>query len=348
MNADTEKKISRLANILYYGAIICAVPLAVRILFRFVLPATYPFIIAYFISLLLSPLMGFLKKHAKIPHRVAALVSVILAVTVVSAIIYLLVNRAVFELERLLARWDSPTELKDKAISLLDKLPLADGEAIWASLEAKISQSLPGINTAFGFITKTFTGVADFAFAFFVTVVACYYMTVDRAKIAALAYKILPKSAEGKLRSARLGVVSSAAKFLKAYSLITLITFTELIVAFCILRVDYAVILAALIALVDILPVLGTGTVLIPWALVCLFVTKDLYIGIGLLVTYVTITIIRQIIEPKIVGSFMGLHPLATLFAMFVGLKTAGIIGMLVFPPVLQLFSTKLSDEKKG
>ncbi len=344
MNADTEKKIRRLTDILYYGAIICAFPLALRILFRFVLPATYPFIIAYAISILLSPVMVFLKKRAGIPHRAAALVSVILAVSVVSGLIYLLADRAVAELGKLVARLDSPEELKEKAVALFDSFPFTDGETVWAYLESKLSQSLPGINTAFGMMTKAFTGVADFAFAFFVTLVACYYMTVDRAKIAALAYRLLPKSAEKYLHSARVGMVHTAAKFFKAYGLIIVITFSELLAAFYILRLDYAVLLAAVIALVDILPVLGTGTVLVPWALVCLFITNDLYIGIGLIITYVTITIIRQIIEPKIVGSFMGLHPLATLFAMFVGLKTAGILGMLLLPPLLQLLSGKLKS----
>ncbi len=345
MNADTEKKISRVADILYYGAIICAFPLALRLLFRFVIPATYPFLIAYVISLLLSPIMAFLKKRAGIPHRAAALVSVILAVTVVSALLYLLADKAIAELGNLLRRLDSPAELKEKAVALFDALPFTDGETVWAYLEEKLSQSLPEINTTFGMMTKAFTGVADFSFAFFVTLVACYYMTVDRAKIAALAYKLLPTSAQKHLRSARVGVVRSAVRFLKAYGIIILITFSELLAAFYILRLDYAVILAAVIALVDILPVLGTGTVLIPWSLICLFVTGDLYIGIGLLVTYVAITVIRQIIEPKIVGSVMGLHPLATLFAMFVGLKTAGILGLLLFPPLLQLLSGKFKSE---
>ncbi len=348
MNADTEKKISRLADILYYGALICAVPLALRLTLRYVLPATYPFIIAYFIAMLLSPVMAFLKKHAGIPHRAAALVSVVLAVSLVSGLIYLLADRAVFELGRLTKNLDSKAELKQKVVALFSSLPFTDGESVWAYLEEKLTASLPGLNTAFGIMTKTFTGVADFAFAFFVTVVACYYMTVDRAKIAALAYKLLPKSAEKRLHSARVGVVRSAGRFLKAYGLILFITFAELLAAFSIMQLDYAVLLAAAIALVDILPVLGTGTVLVPWALICMFVTKDLYTGIGLLVTYVTITVIRQIIEPKIVGSFMGLHPLATLFAMFAGLKTAGILGMLLFPPILQLLSGKFTKDAQS
>ncbi len=353
MHAETEKKLSRLLSLLYVAAIICLVPLGVRLLFRFVIPASYPFILAFFISVPLSPVMSFLNRHAHLPKKAAALFAVLFAVAGVALVLYFLGERAASELMRLTKGLSSPEsleELRESAVSLLDRLPFTDGEALWAYFEERLSQGLPSINTAVSLATRMINGVADFAFAFLVTVVACYYMTVDRAKISDFAYKLFPKAAEKYLHSARAQAVHAAAGFLKAYGLIMLITFAELLAAFWVLDLDYALLLAVVIALVDILPVLGTGTVLVPWSLVCLFITKDLYLGIGLLVTYVAITVIRQVIEPKIVGNFMEMHPLFTLFAMFVGLKTAGVLGLLLLPPVTLLvwniYKQKITNNK--
>ena len=111
-----------------------------------------------------------------------------------------------------------------------------------------------------------------------------------------------------------------------------LLTFGELTAGLLLLRVPHAVLLAALIAVVDILPILGTGTVLIPWIAVSLLGGNTAF-AVGLTVLYVVITVVRNILEPRVVSRQIGLHPLATLFFMFLGLRaTGGIAGMLLFP----------------
>ena len=95
--------------------------------------------------------------------------------------------------------------------------------------------------------------------------------------------------------------------------------------------VEYSFILALVIALVDILPVLGTGTVLIPWGLISL-IGNNYPLGIGLLIGYAVIVVVRQIIEPRIIGKFIGISPLASLAAIYIGLRLMGILGLFVFP----------------
>ena len=99
-----------------------------------------------------------------------------------------------------------------------------------------------------------------------------------------------------------------------------------------------------MIAVFDILPILGTGGILLPWAAV-LFVMGNKPLAAGILILYVIITVIRNIVEPKIVGKQIGLHPLVTLMAMFLGLKTFGIIGMIVLPVSLAVL---INLEKNG
>ena len=123
----------------------------------------------------------------------------------------------------------------------------------------------------------------------------------------------------------------SVIRYIKSYAIILLITFTEAAIGLTIIGVDYAILISFLIAVVDILPVLGTGTVVIPWMIVC-FITGDIPRGVGLLVVYLIITVVRQIIEPKIVSQNVGLHPLVTLMSMYIGAKLLGIVGLFGFP----------------
>lgn len=110
-----------------------------------------------------------------------------------------------------------------------------------------------------------------------------------------------------------------------------LLTFAELSIGFLILRIPYAILLGLAITLFDILPVLGTGGFLLPWAAI-LFLIKNTPLAVGILVLYLIITVVRNIMEPRLVGKQIGLHPLATLMAMFLGLKLVGIVGMFLFP----------------
>ena len=110
-----------------------------------------------------------------------------------------------------------------------------------------------------------------------------------------------------------------------------LITFSILLIGFLILKIPYALLLALLSAIVDMLPVLGVGTVLIPWAAV-LLLQKNYYLGFALLILYAVCVLVRQVAEPKLIGKSLGLHPVLTLFATYVGFELFGVIGMLLAP----------------
>lgn len=344
-NDSMSKKYSAVINVLYYGLIAAAVIFGVWIFGSYLLPALYPFFIAYPIALLLNPAMVFLEKRLGLHRRMGALLLVTVGVAAVFFGLFVIVGRAAEEIGKLADRLSELTPedfagIKERANSLLLHLPgidsAADLDSVWEGAEKRmadvLSRSIPGLTGAFEMLTGVFAGIFDFVLAFFVTVISCYYMTVDRAWVSGLVYKLFPKSMEGRIKSVRQELFGTVGKYLKAYGLIMLITFTEIFVAFTVLRVDYALLLAGIIAVIDILPVLGTGVVLVPWSLVCLFVTGNMYLGVGLLISYVVITVIRQILEPKIVGSYIGLHPLATLGAMFAGLKLFGFWGLLGLP----------------
>ena len=123
-----------------------------------------------------------------------------------------------------------------------------------------------------------------------------------------------------------------------------MIIFAMLLVGFIILHVDYALLLAGIFAVIDLLPVLGVGTMLIPWSIFCLL-TKQTGLGIGLIIMYGVITVVRQYAEPKIIGSNLGIHPLLTLVSMYAGVEFLGFFGLII-GPVTVIFIKGIINKK--
>lgn len=129
--------------------------------------------------------------------------------------------------------------------------------------------------------------------------------------------------------------------YLRALFILMFITFLELYIGFSILRVSFALSLAFLTSIIDALPVFGTGTVLLPWAGYHFLIGKNNF-GLSLIVLYLVVFIVRQIIEPKIIGKHLGVHPLLTLFGMFVGMKALGVAGLILGPVTLVVIKSML------
>ena len=111
-------------------------------------------------------------------------------------------------------------------------------------------------------------------------------------------------------------------------------TFFELYIGLGIMGVDYSFLLALGISFLDALPIFGVGTVLIPWAVLS-FITHDFALGFGLVILWALVSVIRQIIEPRIIGGTIGLHPIVTLIGMYVGFRLFSIVGMFLAPAVI-------------
>ena len=140
-------------------------------------------------------------------------------------------------------------------------------------------------------------------------------------------------------------IVGTLFRLAKAYSILITITFVELSIGLSILKIENAVSVALIIACVDILPVLGTGGIVIPWIFIELF-KGNVPLAIGLTIIYVFITVVRNILEPKIVGEQIGLHPLIMLICMFIGVKLFGFLGLFVLP-IIVIILKNLNDSGK-
>lgn len=211
--------------------------------------------------------------------------------------------------------------------------------AVFALLAAALFFAVLGFTTAAGGAVSSFAGAAvrrapSFLISCIVSVAAGCYIAADFRGLSKFVVGVIGKRTYENCVKIKNILVGSVFKLLKGYAFLMLLTFSELFIGFLVLRVKYALLLSLLIAVIDILPVLGTGTVLIPWGIAELLF-ENTALGIGLLVLYAVITVIRNFAEPKIIGRQMGINPLFTLLSMFIGIKLLGFAGVIIFPTAL-------------
>ncbi len=327
----------------------CAVGLIITyLLFSYLWSAILPFVIAYFFAECFRPVVRYSESHKRFPKKSFVLFVVLLATASITMLIYAVTRQVVLEISELSQRIKETLKLiqtnRSFAAEIIDKInsfvPFIDiSDRLW-EMRANLNTELLTMVLSFGesvagglvsFIGGAAMFLPNALFTVLVVIIATYYFAIDRVRINCFFLSLFPKKVKPALKNAKDMLSATVGRYLRAYGLLFLITFTELLASFLIMGFDFAFVLALVIALVDVLPVVGTGTVLIPWGAIAL-ISGNLKTGIGLLVSYAVITVIRQIIEPKIVGKFIGISPLATLASMYIGLKLIGIAGLFVFP----------------
>ncbi len=189
-------------------------------------------------------------------------------------------------------------------------------------------------NTVSGAATGIAKAMPSFLLSSVVALVASCYIAKDFEGLARFVKELMGKRIYDNILKVREILVGSILKLLKGYLILATLTFAELTAGLWILRVDYAPLVAFLIALVDLLPVFGTGTILVPWGIARLL-SGDIFMGISLILLYAVIMLVRNFLEPKIIGKQIGINPLFTLVAMFAGLKVFGFWGLLICPITL-------------
>ena len=202
-----------------------------------------------------------------------------------------------------------------------------------------------------GFLSDAATSLIkrfpDMIISFTITIVATCYISKDFDKLKKFISGIISKNFYTKFIDFKNIFLNCILKFSFGYLLLFLITFCELLIGFIVLDIQNCLIIAFVISFVDLLPVFGTGVVLLPWAAAG-FLQNDYKIGLGMTMIYVIIVIVRNFSEPKIIGKQMGLNPIFTLFFIFLGLRIGGITGMIIFPIVFTVIFTYYRQQVKN
>lgn len=304
-----------------------------------------PFVIAILINKLMNPFVTFLKEKCKLGHKLSVALSVILVIAVLGTILTLGVIKLTEE------TYDLATSIPEyvKDITPTATLIISQIEEIFVDLPEPITQKYyESVNGISNFLLQK---AADFAGAvgkgiinlptvliyIVVTILATLFIGFDKTYIKETFAHQLPDKWLEMLQNISTNVFSAMLAYFKSVFTIILITFCELLIGLTIIDligfdIKYLLAVAVGIAFVDALPILGCGTVLIPWA-VFLALTGNIGMALAIFILYIVITVIRNLIEPKIVSHNIGVHPIITLLAMFIGFKLFGILG-LIFGPI--------------
>ncbi len=339
ISLERNSKKEFLINVLYTVTVFLILLAVYYLLVKFL----FPFVIGAIIAFSVQPMANKISKKIKLSQGIwsviFALLLYILAGTLICFLIYKVIALAIDFTEYLPSFFGKAEaifmKIGDRYANVFKYFPeelrlLA--ENFWGETIEKFILSLGNTVTkgVSGFIKK----IPLFFVSGIVTLVASCYISKDFLQLKRFTRELLGQKIAKKGVKIKNILVGSVFKILKGYALLYLITSVELCLGFLILGIKRAFLLAIIIAVVDLLPVLGTGTVLVPWAILSVL-SDNLQFGIGIAILYIIIVLVRNFLEPKIIGMQVGVNSLFTLMAMFLGLKVLGILGLILFPIIL-------------
>lgn len=350
MNDTVKKRLAFLINIVFFAVIIALAVLFIKYALTWVLP----FLLALLAVAAVEPLVRRLCERVRIKRSICAVFMVLVVWLVVALLLYVLLAAVFGEMSSLAANWqvymESAQHWANNFIDWFEE-QLALFPAEYQSL---IRDGINELQSSLGSfassaITSLFNWVRTIAmrlpwllFFLLITIVSSCFLAADYPRIKLFVSSQFTARRFEAMRHTKEFISNTGFKFLRAYTILLIITFSELVIGLSILRIPYAFTLALVIAFIDLLPVLGTGTILIPWGVIWLF-AGNVWGGALILVLYLLMTIVRQIIEPRIVGQQIGLHPLVTLISMYIGLQALGFIGMFLLPLTI-LFLKRMQE----
>jgi len=325
---------------------------------------TYPFLIAALFAFLIHPITRLLEKYVRFPRPVAVLTGILFLFGIVGGLITVLVRLLVDGIVYLSNYIPSQIEqissniqnyfneyilpLWDQGIGFLDGLEASQRQAMQEGIQmvgnnlaavlGNLGQGIAnGITSFIGALPITFTVIIF-------TILAIYFISKDSKRYVAIYKDKVPMIFRNKTVDVFLDLKTKIFGFLKSQFILMILTAIVSLIGLFILQVDQALTIAAILGLLDLIPYVGPGLVLIPWSIYSFF-TEDIFMGIGLLILYGCTVTVRQIAEPKVLSSSMKLNPLAVLVSLFAGLQLFGVVGLVIGPIILVLMIS-LHDAK--
>lgn len=304
-----------------------------------------PFVIGMVIAVIANPMVRFLEKHIKVSRKFG---SVLIIVGVLGFILvggYFLVQKLIYEVIQFVnnapewfASMQDDFDAVVKALEeLMEKLPSNmhfDLDKLESSATKYVSDLLTSLSTPTFSATGRFVkSLPNAIIAFFFTILSAYFFVADKEKIQEMYQRHCPSILKEKLTIIGNSTKVVAGGYFQAQFKIMAVVGLILWIGLIIMDVKYSFLLALLIAFLDMLPVLGTGTVIGPWTVVKIL-TKDYRMAIGLVILYLLTQITRRILEPKFVGDGIGINPLLAMLYMFIGYRISGVIGMIIAIPI--------------
>lgn len=304
-----------------------------------------PFVIGWFLSFIASPLVSWLEKRLKIVKKLSSAIIIILVLGGCVALIYLAVSKLWGEIASLIDNFPDMykelesgfQEIGERGQEIFSRLPQGVKNS-WNTIVKNLDQSMGDMISRMSQPTVAAAGnvakkIPSILIATVVTFVSAYFFIAEREGIIIWAKKISPDPIVKRMTMVIDNLKYAVGGYFKAQFKIMGVVFLILLLGFSVLGIHFSILLAIAIAFLDFLPFFGTGTALLPWALYKVLV-GDYKTAVALLVIYAVTQLIRQLIQPKLVGDSMGLNPLFTLVLLYIGYKVGSVLGMILAVPV--------------
>lgn len=308
-----------------------------------------PFILGWLLSILIEPLVSFLHIRMKIFRGFASFLSIILFISGFGLIITLLGGVLFSELTKLSNHLPQLTnQLKHYLIYLTEQFELFYiniSPSIMDSLSNALSNILNSLTRFVGFLAASavnfLTAIPNVFIFIIVTLISAFFISKDKEKIRRFIRTQFPVHLlrHKNIQILKDDLVLALLGYIKAQLILMIITFAVGSIGLYIIGINYAVLISLGVSVLDALPIFGSGSIYIPW-IISRLILKDFKLALFLGIVYLSITLTRQTLEPKILGTQIGLYPLVTLMSMYIGLKVLGFSGLILGPIIVISLST--------
>lgn len=325
------------------AAFLLIITVVVYLFFTVLFPFLAPFFFGLLIALLMEPVIRFIVKKFKWRRWIVSILCLLIFVGLISSLGAWLVTTVIRQGVAFTESWEyhieDLSEWFDGINVHIERIETALPEG-WDIPEIQELLFL-AFQVLFGdgmrdHGARLATAIPNFFLNTTITLISAYFFMADRDVIWAAVKKGCPRWISSQMRKTRKGLSRAMSGYFKAQYILMVVVGIISIAGLLILGNQYALLLGLLLAALDFLPILGTGAVFIPWALMSL-ATGNLHQAIGLAIIYGVITITRQVMQPKILGDQMGAHPLASLMSIFIGFRIFGIFGLIIGPSLLMI-----------
>lgn len=304
-----------------------------------------PFVIGWILSVIAGPLVTFLEKKLKIMKRLGSAITIILVLALCIGLIYLIISQIWEEISVLIRNFPSMYHDLERGLSqigtqgntLFERFP-EQIQNSWATLMNNLDDTASSLIGRIGEPTIEVAGnvakrIPSVLIGTIVAFVSAYFFIADKENLGEWVKKVVPKSITSRLLLVGENLKYAMGGYFKAQFKIMGVVFAILLVGFTLMQIRFSILLAIAIAFLDFLPFFGTGTALIPWA-IYKFLVGDYKMVAALVILYGVTQLVRQLIQPKLVGDSMGLNPLYTLFLLYLGYRVGSVLGMIFAVPI--------------
>ncbi|MBQ7907655.1 MAG: sporulation integral membrane protein YtvI [Clostridia bacterium] len=343
---------------IYKSIYIVIIVALVYMLFRLSTALLLPFVLSLIVTAVIYPASKKINKKLKIPKPVSSFLIILISLALVTGLFILLFSIVIRELgsitEKLLNNLNGNESVLNILFTFLSQhLPFLaktdNSESLNTLLINVLIDALKGASQKLtGWAGQIIKNLPQLLVSFIAFTLSLFYLVKDYDKISLAILSLLPKKARDVAVNLKKDIVEMFNKYLKSYGIILFITFSELFSGFLIFGIENSFVIALFVCIIDILPVIGSGVVLVPWG-IALLILGNTWQGVGIIVLAFIIYIVRQLIEPKIISKQINIHPLLTLVVMYLGFELQGVLGM-IFAPIIafmiKTLYTRIKNEK--